>query len=201
MTEKTWLRHEGESGKAYLWFTIYRDMGYNRTLQNVVNKCKELHKHDKSIPTPTLDNVKNLSSIHDWVKRSIAFDNYTDEQARLHKEQHYKLEEQLYLDTMTKLRISLHSTIEELKLDEKARPTSKAHALKSISQALDTTFKDLRLASGKSTENTSNNVTAELEANTTNELTADINIHKILTDDTFLKQELEFMNKLIQEDQ
>lgn len=210
--EKIWQRRKGESSKAYKWFTIYRDMGYNRSIPKVITKCEQINKKtrrkweesrgekglsEKLIPLPTCKNLYHLSSIHGWVKRCIAFDNYMDERLRLQKEQHYYREEQLYLDVMQRIRERIGQILYDLEFDEKAHATSKAHAMKSLSQSLDTTFKDLRLASGKSTENNSSNVTAEVEASA--DVRADVNVKETLTDKTFMKKELEFMKELTKE--
>jgi hypothetical protein len=206
---KPWLRQPKETGRAYKWYTYYRDMGPERTLQKTLHAIlNDINKKQNTDTTPTekrrilpnMSNLKNLSSIHKWVKRSIAYDNWCDEQRLLAKEAMYIEEEQKYIETMQDLREGISELILELQNDEKSRETSKAHAYKSVSQAMDTTLKDLRLITGKSTENSATNVTAEVDQTNTIDGKIDVDVHQTLTDNKFHDTELEFMKELIKKE-
>lgn len=216
-TTKTqpWLRQPRETAKTYTWFTYYRDQGPERTHKKTIQAIKkhnekvkqqELKENNseeiKKIPVPALRNLQNLASIHKWTRRAIAYDNWREEQRALAKEAMYLEEEQKYVETMKNLRDSIANTIYELELDERAKSTSKAHALKSISQAMDTTLKDLRLITGKSTENSATNVTAEVDQTHTVDVDGKVkvDVHQTLTDSNFHSKELEFMKELIKKD-
>lgn len=213
-TTQPWLRQPNETSRSYNWFTYYRNLGPERTLKKALKAILEdtntptnkeqtrnnQRKNKKNRTTPNIHNLQNLSSIHSWVKRSLAYDNWRDEQRLLAKEEMYIQEEQKYIETMKDLREGISELIRELQLDEKAKETSKAHAYKSVSQAMDTTLKDLRLITGKSTENSATNVTAEVDQTNTIEGKVEVDVHQTLTDTNFHSKELEFMKELIKKD-
>lgn len=60
---KPWERQKGESVQAFGAFSIYLEMGAERSLRAVCQKCT------KSIPL-----IKRWSSIHEWVERAAAYD-------------------------------------------------------------------------------------------------------------------------------
>jgi hypothetical protein len=63
-----WRRQPGETPKAYYYFTLYRDLGPQRTIgqvQQQVNKSAGFLNH--------------LSCRHHWVARAAAFDDQQDE--------------------------------------------------------------------------------------------------------------------------
>lgn len=69
---KPWDRREEESSKAYEAFTIYRDMGTERSLAKV---AEELSKSEQL--------MKRWSYTHGWVERASKWD---DEQDRIERE-------------------------------------------------------------------------------------------------------------------
>ena len=69
---KPWDRREDESSKAYEAFTIYRDMGVDRSLSKVSEKLQK---------SETL--MGRWSRTHDWVERAAKWD---DEQDRIERE-------------------------------------------------------------------------------------------------------------------
>lgn len=73
MAAKTaWDRLDEESTKAYEAFSVYRDLGTNRSLDAVAQKLKK---------SATI--MGRWSSTYDWVNRAIAYDEYIDAQARI----------------------------------------------------------------------------------------------------------------------
>lgn len=72
-------RLPGESKKAYEAFTLYRDMGYTRSIQKVAQK---LTKSDALL--------RRWSSQYQWVERANAFDDEMDRKARAEMEAKHK---------------------------------------------------------------------------------------------------------------
>lgn len=71
-TPEPWDRREKESTKAYEAFCIYRDLGIDRSLAKVAEKCQK---------SGSL--IGRWSREHDWVKRAAKWD---DEQERIERE-------------------------------------------------------------------------------------------------------------------
>lgn len=70
-TDKPWERQKGETEKAYEAFSVYRDMGAERTISAVV---KQLEKSRSLI-----DRWKDR---WEWTERVRLYDNYLEKQAR-----------------------------------------------------------------------------------------------------------------------
>lgn len=66
----TWTRMPKESAKAYEAFTLYRDMGKERTIPKVAEAC------GKSVSL-----MNRWSQTYSWVKRVAAYDDEVDRQA------------------------------------------------------------------------------------------------------------------------
>lgn len=213
-----WERQPKESNKSWLWFRIYRDLLHNRTHQQVIDYIQQyntnIEKHQQNgseqevtrnfqygfekLPEPSIKNLQNLSSIHKWRKRTDAYDNYIDQQEIKAREQAYIDEEKEYLKLMHDTREALQQNIQQITKDNQSRATSKSHALKSASQSLDTLYKDLRLAHGKSTENKDTNINADLNQEV--RLDADVDFKHQLIDKKFHEQELDYLKQLINKD-
>jgi hypothetical protein len=76
MTEQTterrpWHRQPGETDKAYLAFTIYRDLGPKRTLQTTREKLGKNSGYNRVLEL--------WSSEHRWGERAAAYDAHLDE--------------------------------------------------------------------------------------------------------------------------
>lgn len=217
---KTYEKQTNESPKSWLWFRIYRDLLHQRTFKNVIkyiqqyNQDLQTHKQKKTkqdknyqfiygyeeLPIPTISNLQNLSKIHKWKKRVTDYDNHLDQVQREQREQQYIEEEKKYLQLMQDSRKATQQYINALNEDvnPRIRTTSKLHALKSASQTVDTLYKDLRLAHGKSTENNSTNINADITGEVKQETRIDFNDQ--LTNKEFHKNELNFLKQLIQKE-
>lgn len=220
---KTYQKQPNESPKSWLWFRIYRDLLHERTFKNTIKYIQQYNqdlqtyqKQNKTgtkqevtrnfpygyekLPEPGIKNLQNLSSIHKWRKRVTDYDNHLDQVQREQREQQYIEEEKKYLQLMQDSRKATQQYIDALNEDvaPRIKTTSKLHALKSASQTVDTLYKDLRLAHGKSTENNSTNINADI----TGELKQDtrISFNEQLTDKDFHKKELDFLKQLIQKE-
>ena len=65
--EHPWLRHPDETAKAYAAFRCYRDLGAQRTAAKVRDKFGL-----------ALRLVERWSSVHEWVRRALAWDDHQD---------------------------------------------------------------------------------------------------------------------------
>lgn len=65
-----WEQQEGEGSRAFAAFTVYLEMGGDRSLRAVGQKCT------KSIPL-----IKRWSAAHRWVDRAAAYDAELQRQA------------------------------------------------------------------------------------------------------------------------
>jgi hypothetical protein len=209
---KPWEKQENEYPKSWLWFKIYRDLLHERTFKKVIQYIEEYNQNLKNmkpsketmkfpygfnqLPKPELGNLYNLSSIHNWKQRVHAYDNYLDQQQRQHREQEFIEEENEYLQTIQSVRNEIKNQVIQINNNEKITPTSKLHALKSASQALDTSYKDLRLAHGRSTENRSTDLNAEVQQDIKQEQKINIDIEATLQDKKFHKDELKYLEEL-----
>ena len=151
----------------------------------------------KELPQPELKNIQNLSSIHKWKQRVREYDNHLDQQQREQREQEFLEEELEYLRAMKEIRQATlkHVDILNNKDDPTVRTTSKLHALKSAGQTIDTTYKDLRLAHGRSTENRSTDLNAEVTQEVTEQVNVDFKVQ--LTDKKFHESEREYLRELL----
>lgn len=68
---KVWEQQPKESDPAYAAFSIYRDMGKNRTIAAVVRECGK----NRSL-------IDRWHKGHNWAARCRAYDNSIDEEAR-----------------------------------------------------------------------------------------------------------------------
>lgn len=75
-----WERQSGESSKAYAAFCVYRDLGPERSLDNV---RKKLAENGKKISIKFLG---RWSSKYNWVARCQAYDDYLERRKREEKE-------------------------------------------------------------------------------------------------------------------
>ena len=69
---KPWERQENETPKQFEAFVIYRDMGEERSLQNVANQLAKSRQL-----------LTRWSSANNWVERSRAWDNEQDRLLRI----------------------------------------------------------------------------------------------------------------------
>jgi methionine synthase II (cobalamin-independent) len=170
---KEWERQKGESSKSFAWFKIYRNLGPLRTFQKVIDyienqpkQTKTLPNNQNKLPTPTVNKLKNLSYKWEWSKRCTAWDNYHDEQEQLQYNEAYKKTKDRLIDMGNDILDVTENILDELNDDERSQATSKAHAVKSLSDSFEKTTKTIRLLYGKSTEikDGKTEVNAEVEA-------------------------------------
>ena len=170
---KEWERQKGESGKSFAWFKVYRNLGPLRTFQKVIDyienqpkQTKTLPNNQNKLPTPTVNKLKNLSYKWEWSKRCTAWDNYHDEQEQLQYNEAYKKTKDRLIDMGNDILDVTENILDELNDDERSQATSKAHAVKSLSDSFEKTTKTIRLLYGKSTEikDGKTEVNAEVEA-------------------------------------
>ncbi|MBZ2166997.1 hypothetical protein, partial [Methanobacterium spitsbergense] len=69
-----WKRIEYERDKAFLLFSIYRDLGPTRSLEKVRVKYGE-----SKVEKLTSQQIEKYSSKYNWVERASAYDDFLDE--------------------------------------------------------------------------------------------------------------------------
>lgn len=79
--KRTFDRYKRESSKAYKLFCIYRDLGYDRNLEKVVEIYKQTEK--KSI---SYSQVAKYSSQFNWKRRAEDYDEYLEQKLRQENE-------------------------------------------------------------------------------------------------------------------
>lgn len=175
-------------------------MGESRSLQKV------REKHNNNI---SLRQLKEYSRKYDWVKRVEAKDEY-DIQKRI--KEHEKEKEEYFkkrLDRIKKYHDATDAVLQSLLIDlglienpetkqyEKnkyVQSTSVANSLKNLSDAnVNNTKLALRFLGLPETIKD----TQEINLDSNNTLSANVNLQKTLEDQEFMEEELKFMKKLI----
>lgn len=200
---KEWERQKGESSKSFAWFKIYRNLGPLRTFQKVIDyienqpkQTKTLPNNQNKLPTPTVNKLKNLSYKWEWSKRCTAWDNYHDEQEQLQYNEAYKKTKDRLIDMGNDILDVTENILDELNDDERSQATSKAHAVKSLSDSFEKTTKTVRLLYGKSTEikDGKTDLKADVEANVKTDVELETS-QNIILDDDFVKLSKELLSR------
>ena len=201
LKEHIWeYRYPHESTKSFTYFITYLNMGESRSLQKV------REKHNNNI---SLRQLKEYSRKYDWVKRVEAKDEY-DIQKRI--KEHEKEKEEYFkkrLDRIKKYHDATDAVLQSLLIDlglienpetkqyEKNKyvhSTSVANSLKNLSDAnVNNTKLALRFLGLPETIKD----TQEINLDSNNTLSANVNLQKTLEDQEFMEEELKFMKKLI----
>lgn len=201
--EKIWkYRYPRESTKSFNYFTTYLNLGEGRSLSQV----REKHKNNIS-----LRQLKEYSRKYKWVKRAEAKDEYEIQKKikafEKEKEEYF----QKRLDRIKKYHDATDAVLQTLLIDlgltenpktkkyekkEYLQSTSVANSLKNLSDAnVNNTKLALRFLGLPETIKD----VQEISMDSRNTITADINVHKTLEDPEFMKEELNFMQKLIED--
>lgn len=203
---KEWERQKGESGKSFAWFKVYRNLGPLRSFPKVIDyieneKLKEKANENKVknpivIPVPKLSQLTNQSYKWQWVKRCTAWDNYQDQQQQLQYNEAYNQTKDQLIDMGNDIMKTTENILDELNDDEESRPTSKAHAVKSLADSFEKTTKTVRLLYGKSTEikDGKTDLKADVEANVKNDVELKTS-QNIILDDDFVKLSKELLSR------
>ena len=201
LKEHIWeYRYPRESTKSFTYFITYLNMGESRSLQKV------REKHNNNI---SLRQLKEYSRKYDWVKRVEAKDEY-DIQRKIdefekEKEEYFKNR----LDRIKKYHDATDAVLQSLLIDlglienpetkqyEKnkyVQSTSVANSLKNLSDAnVNNTKLALRFLGLPETIKD----TQEINLDSNNTISANVNLQKTLEDQEFMEEELKFMKKLI----
>ncbi|WP_156929602.1 hypothetical protein [Methanobrevibacter wolinii] len=148
------------------------------------------------IPTPTLRQLENLSRKWHWVKRCTAWDNYHDEQEQLQYNEAYRQTKDRLIDMGNDILDVTENILDELNDDERSQATSKAHAVKSLSDSFEKTTKTIRLLYNKSTEikDGKTEVNAEVEAKLDNNVELETS-QNIILDPDYVELSKELLNR------
>lgn len=86
--KKIWTRQKGERTKSYHLFTIYRDLGPNRSQRRAHEKHVKMvqDEGDSKVKPVSLQQFERYSSDWNWVERAEAYDDYLEEKSRLNNE-------------------------------------------------------------------------------------------------------------------
>lgn len=215
---KPWERQHRESTKAFTYYQIFQELpdiieGKSKTYQHIINfinneqlidnlkldcKNQETFKNlCKSIPTPTYSQLSKYAMKWKWQERYRQYQNYQLElkQQQLN-EANIRLSEKAIYGSESSIETGnkVIQLISEALRNGEISPNQAASALKNLSDSKSTDVKTSRLITGHSTEN--NSTQAEVTAEVTSEVDADVKVK--ITDDDFMKQELEFMNELLE---
>ena len=70
-TERPWERQKGESAQAFEAFSLYLEMGADRSIRAVAQEC-----------TKSVSLIRRWSSTYHWVERCRAWDNHIQHEAK-----------------------------------------------------------------------------------------------------------------------
>ena len=139
------------------------------------------------------------------MERAGLYDDHLDQQRLLLQEQRILDRQKEYLDiiepqeeeALSNLLQNINSISEELKYPlEKIKPTSKAHAVKSLATSLDLYIKNIRLIYDLPTETQAREVNANVQSEGT---VTQVNYNVDKTSDDFFKKQMEFIDHMIEE--
>jgi hypothetical protein len=147
MTEEKqpWDRQPGETSRSYELFSIYRNLGPQRSLP----KAKA-----SSETTPSLSRLKQHCKKHNWVERCRAYDDYREMQERVEEDKRREKERREMADRHAKIAVLGQNIVvkgvEKLLADmEQGKRDPSASDL---SRLLDVAVKVERLSRGVPTE-------------------------------------------------
>lgn len=209
--KEAWERMKGEPNKAFNLFKYFLMMGKDRTLKGLHKKLSEDPSCEiKKIPS--VSTLKVYSSKYNWTERVGVYDDYIDsqrlkrmEQRNIDKEnEYYSMREPEMINVLKELQMNISSVFEELQNDTwNTKPTSKAHALKSVAQSIDIYIKNIRLLYNLSTDAQSTNISADVKSKTITRrvpsMVDDVSFDEFETSDEFFDKQLEFIDHMIQE--
>lgn len=215
MTQKKpqpWERQKGEPNKAHNLFKEFLQLGKARTLQQLHdhlqqedikhNKTQENKEKKKSL---SLSAISRYSAKYNWMERAGLYDDYIDHQRLLLQEQRILDRQKQYLDiiepqeeeALSNLLQNINSISDELKYPlDKIKPTSKAHAVKSLATSLDLYIKNIRLIYDLPTETQAREVNANVQSEGR---VTQVNYNVDKSSDDFFDKQLEFIDHMIQE--
>jgi hypothetical protein len=141
-----WKRIEYERDKAFLLFSIYRDLGPTRSLEKVRVKYGE-----SKVEKLTSQQIEKYSSKYNWVERASAYDDFLDEKRM---EENWKAIEEMNKRQAEDAQTVQTKALEDLKdvfSDEnsKASPEGRRNA---AARTWEIGVKNERLARGAATE-------------------------------------------------
>lgn len=207
-----WERQKGEPNKAHNLFKEFLQLGKARTLQQLhdiltdqYNKANKNQQNNHEKKPPKLNTLKSYSSRYNWMERAGLYDDYIDHQRLLLQEQRILDRQKQYLDTiepqeeeaLSNLLQNINSISDELKYPlEKIKPTSKAHAVKSLATSLDLYIKNIRLIYDLPTETQAREVNANVQSEGR---VTQVNYNIDKTSDEFFDKQMEFIDHMIDE--
>lgn len=131
-----WERQPGESAKAFHAFTLYRDLGHERS----VSKVAQIYRPGRNLRSL----MSRWSTKFNWVKRAEAYDDHMDKLSRKEAEKQVKDMKKRHIT----LGMALQTKAAEKLKDLKGKDMKVPDAIKALSEGV----KLERLARGEATE-------------------------------------------------
>lgn len=156
-----WEQQKGERAKAYLLFSIYRDLGPLRTLAKALDKYMSDYNSSLSMGQMNL-----YSSKYNWVERSHAYDQHCDEVARLEREEAIKEMEHRHADSSARIQAMAMKVLEhpDLQNIDNMEASKLAWIMMTTANTIEKAGGFERLTLGETTEYVASKVDAELKA-------------------------------------
>lgn len=129
-----WERQQYESQQSFEAFQIYRDLGEERSITKVAQKCNK----NRSL-------IARWSTQHNWVERAAAYDQYMDQQALKAEERERKKMAKRHAEIAMKFQEKIKKRLKTLDPEELSTYD--------LMKWLEISVKVERLARGESTEN------------------------------------------------
>lgn len=215
MTQKKpqpWERQKGEPNKAHNLFKEFLQLGKARTLKQLHEYLQETErksrKNKEVTPNkkiPSYKTIQGYSAKYKWMERAGLYDDYIDHQRLLLQEQRIIDRQKQYLDiiepqeeeALSNLLQNINAISDELKYPlDKIKPTSKAHAVKSLATSLDLYIKNIRLIYDLPTETQAREVNANVQSEGR---VTQVNYNVDKTSDEFFDKQMEFIDHMIDE--
>lgn len=137
---KPWERQENETPKQFEAFVIYRDMGEERSLQNVANQLAKSRQL-----------LTRWSSANNWVERSRAWDNEQDRLLRIEQIKDIKKMRKRHADTGTLMVAVAQKALQKM-IDPKTKELRDDITANEISRLVEVGSKLERLSRGDTSE-------------------------------------------------
>jgi len=143
-----WERQLGESARAFHAFTLYRDMGHERS----VSKVAQIYRPGRNLRSL----MSRWCTKYDWVKRAEAYDDHMDALSRKQAEKEVKEMQKRHVT----LSLLLQKKAAEKLKDLQAKNLKVPDAIKALAEGV----KLERLARGEATEKIKSEVEAIITA-------------------------------------
>lgn len=183
-----------ESNTDYSLFLLYVQLPRPRIIKDMLQEIP--HNPNLSHINYTYDHLTYIARKNHWKDRASQYDVNKQQKLIAIQQQHEITKATTFPEKEDKTIHALDLLKERTITTLESKTLFKPHELRNIAQALDIVQKGERLANGQSTENKTQNTTAEITS--TQEQTIELTKTETLLDDNFMKKQIEYGLKLIQ---